>query len=350
MSSMSYRDAGVDRGRAAQAISEIKRLAERTHRPELISSIGGFAGAMRLPQGYRSPVLLASADGVGTKLLLLQQLGRWHTAGVDLVAMNVNDILAQGGRPLFFLDYVAAGRLDPGAIVQIVAGVADACVQAGCTLLGGETAEVPGLLATDQMELAGFAVGICEGEELMAPDRLRAGDVVVGIASSGAHSNGFSLIRRVLAHVGVVDGDGLVQEAEFTPSGWDRPLLDVLLEPTRIYVPAVVPLLSSGVIRSMAHITGGGLPDNLARVLPPGLGMRLDPKAWDEPPLFQWLAAAGRIDRREMYHTFNMGIGFCLVVEPAAAERIAAEVASRLQAAAWIIGEIVPGQGVAGLW
>lgn len=346
---MDYRSAGVDRDRAAEAIHGIARHARRTQRPEQINLIGGFAGAMALPAGYQEPVILASADGVGTKLMLLRQQNKWHTAGVDLVAMNVNDLLAQGGEPLFFLDYVASGRLDPDIIVQIAAGIADACIEAGCTLLGGETAEMPGLLQQDQLELAGFAVGVCEREHLVVPERVRPGDVVIGLASTGAHSNGYSLIRQVLKQTGLVDEDGTV-DASYRPGGWDRPLLDVLLEPTRIYVKPVREVFSPATVRAMAHITGGGLPDNLERVLPPGLGIVLDPGAWPVPLLFQWLAEAGNIKDEDMYRTFNMGIGFALVVDRDSAGSLCSRLAASLGAPAWIIGEVIEGSGVSGLW
>lgn len=349
---MNYRAAGVDRDRAAAAIAAIARQAARTRRPEQLSAIGGFAGAFAVPQKYKTPVLLATADGVGTKLLLLRQLGLWHTAGVDLVAMNVNDILAQGGEPLFFLDYIAAGRLDPPTIAALGSGMAEACLEAGCTLLGGETAEVPDLLTGDQLELAGFAVGICEGDRQLSPHHVKKGDAVIGLSSSGAHSNGFSLIRRVLEKANLTK-DGAIVNADYRPPGWDKPLFPVLLQPTRIYVKAVQPLLAandSGEIRVMAHITGGGLPDNIQRVMPEGLGVHLDPSRWHRPPLFDWLADKGGIRDEDMFATFNMGIGFVLIVDPNRAEEIARTAAAIMGAPAWIIGEVVTGSGVTGLW
>lgn len=348
MNPLDYRSAGVDRDRAARVVAGIARHAARTRRPEQLSGIGGFAGAMVIPAGYRRPVLCATADGVGTKLLLLRHSGRMRTAGVDLVAMNVNDLLACGAEPLFFLDYVAAGRLEPDHIVEAAAGMADACLEAGCTLLGGETAEVPGLLGDDDLELAGFAVGVCEHDRLLDGRGVQVGDAVIGLASSGPHSNGYTLVRRVLAREGLLDGRGC-PDAGYTPPGWDRPLLEALLAPTRIYARAVRPLLQEGQVRAAAHITGGGLPENLPRVLPPGLGIRLDPQAWQVPPVFTWLAGAGGIEPAEMYRTFNMGIGFAVIVPAAGAGEACRRLASDLGAPAWIIGEVVRGGGVAGL-
>jgi len=345
---LDYRSAGVDRDRAARTVAAIARHAARTRRPEQIAGIGGFAGAMALPGGYRRPVLCAAADGVGTKLLLLRAAGRMHTAGVDLVAMNVNDLLACGAEPLFFLDYVAAGRLKPEEIAAAAAGMADACVEAGCTLLGGETAEVPDLLREGDLEMAGFAVGICEEDRLLDGRRVSPGDAVIGLASTGPHSNGFTLVRRVLARAGLLDANGR-PDTGYVPEGWDRPLVDALLAPTRIYVRALRPLLEAGRVSALAHITGGGLPENLPRVLGPGLGIRLDPGAWEVPPVFAWLAAAGGIEPAEMYRTFNMGIGFAVIAPAAEAEDVRAQLASALGAPAWIIGEVARGRGVTGL-
>ncbi|HEX6988635.1 MAG TPA: phosphoribosylformylglycinamidine cyclo-ligase [Bacillota bacterium] len=348
MKPLDYRGAGVDRDRAARAIAGIARHAARTRRPEQLAGIGGFAGAMALPAGYRDPVLCAAADGVGTKLLLLRRAGRMRTAGIDLVAMNVNDLLACGAEPLFFLDYVAAGRLEPDEVVEAAAGMADACLEAGCTLLGGETAEVPGLLGEGDLELAGFAVGVCERERLLDGRRVSAGDVVIGLASTGPHSNGFSLIRRVLARAGLVDADGR-PDAAYVPSGWKGTLLDALLAPTRLYGKALSTLASREPVRAMAHVTGGGLPENLPRVLPRGLGIRLDARAWEAPPVFDWLAGAGGIEPAEMYRTFNMGIGFAVIVPAADADGLRRRLAADLGAPAWIIGEVVRGSGVIGL-
>ncbi|HEY8449532.1 MAG TPA: phosphoribosylformylglycinamidine cyclo-ligase, partial [Bacillota bacterium] len=246
------------------------------------------------------------------------------------------------------LDYMAAGRLDATELIEAAAGMADACVEAGCSLLGGETAEVPGLLADDQLELAGFAVGVAEREALPDPTRVRVGDAVIGLAASGPHSNGFSLIRKVLERAGVVASDGRL-DIGYRPEGWDKPLLDALLEPTRIYVRSVRPLLGTGCIRGLAHITGGGLPENLPRALPRGLGLRLDPDAWPVPPVFRWLEGAGGIERQELYATFNMGIGFALIVDRQAADRVVARLTGEQGMAAWVIGEVVRGEGVSGL-
>lgn len=344
-----YRAAGVDRGRAAEVIAGVAQAAARTRRPEQLSGIGGFAGAIALPDRYRSPLLLAAADGVGTKLLLLAATGRWRTAGHDLVAMNVNDLLAQGAEPLFFLDYVAMGRLEPAQIVQAVEGMADACVASGCALLGGETAEVPGVLTDRQMELAGFAVGVCERGDLLDGSRVQPGDVILGCASSGPHSNGFALIRRVLAQAGLWDEAAGRLDTAYTPTGWQATLAEALLAPTRLYVKAVLPLLAEGRIVAMAHITGGGLPENLPRALPAGCGARLDPQAWPVPEVFRWLEGAGNIDRAEMFRTFNMGVGLAVIVPALEADAVARRLADALAAPVWPIGEVVRGEGVTGL-
>jgi phosphoribosylformylglycinamidine cyclo-ligase len=332
---LTYRAAGVDVEAGEEAVRLIKKDVESTYIPGVLGSLGGFAGLFEVPQGLEDPVLVSSTDGVGTKILLAQQTGRLDTVGIDLVAMSANDVLTVGARPLFFLDYIAVGRLQPGEMAQLVAGVAEGCRQAGCALIGGEMAEMSGLYAPGEFDLAGFCVAIAERKKLIGGSQVKAGDIVLGLASSGVHSNGYSLVRKILETSGVQLNESLPGMAE--------PAADVLLAPTRIYVKSVLGLLDKGVpVKGMAHITGGGIAGNLARVIPEGLSAHLHLDWWTLPPVFGALQTLGGVSRTEMFLAFNMGLGFLLVVPEAAA----GQAVSMLQDAgeqAVVVGEIVAG-------
>jgi phosphoribosylformylglycinamidine cyclo-ligase len=304
---MTYRVAGVDIEAGEEAVRLIKADAESTHIPGVLGSIGGFAGMFQLPSGLRDPVLVTSTDGVGTKLLLAQETGRLDTVGIDLVAMSVNDVLTVGARPLLFLDYVAVGRLLPAEMARIVAGVAEGCRQAGCALVGGEMAEMPGLYTPGEFDLAGFCVGLVERAKIIDGSQVEEGDVVLGLASSGFHSNGYSLVRKVL-EVSRLSLDDRFPDMSET-------IADTLLRPTRIYVRSVLDLLDADIpIKAMAHITGGGVIGNLSRVIPEGLSARLDFSRREIPSMFRAIQRLGDIADEEMFATFNMGVGYVLVV------------------------------------
>jgi phosphoribosylformylglycinamidine cyclo-ligase len=335
----SYRDAGVDIGEGARAVDAIRDAVHSTYRGEVIGDIGGFGGLFSAAafKSMEEPVLVSGTDGVGTKLKLAQLLGTHDTVGVDLVAMCANDILVSGAEPLFFLDYVAIGKVESETVAAIVGGIADGCRQAGCALIGGEMAEHPGVMAEDDYDLSGFCVGVVDRPKMIDGSTIEPGDVILGLASSGAHSNGFSLIRRVL-----VDG----HEDELGLPRLDLggvTLGEALLAPTRIYVKPVLQLLWAGVpIKGMAHITGGGITENLDRCLPEGVDAFVHRVAWKRPRIFDLLAEATRLSDDELYRTFNMGIGMCLVLEPKAAANAAA--ALRLAGeTVYEIGEIVAG-------
>jgi phosphoribosylformylglycinamidine cyclo-ligase len=333
---MDYRTAGVDVEAGRAFVNDIRSLVASTHRPGAIGGLGGFSGWFELPQGYQQPVLVSGTDGVGTKLKLAQALNRHHTVGIDLVAMCVNDILTCGAEPLYFLDYLATGKLDRLQLTDVVAGIAEGCRQAGCALLGGETAEMPGFYGVGEYDLAGFAVGVVEKISILDASRVEVGDVAIGLASTGVHSNGFSLVRKIIADRGFQWQD--------TPSELGgKSLGDVFLEPTKIYVSTVLAALRADLpIRSMAHITGGGLPENLPRCLGNSQSIKVVTDSWDIPPLFNWLAAVGDVDRRDMFHTFNMGIGYAIIVPKSAAASVIAWLQER-QIAAWEIGRVVSG-------
>lgn len=329
-----YKEAGVDIEKASKFVEAIKGLAQRTLKPWVIGGIGGFSAAVRIPEGYEAPLLLATCDGVGTKLKVAQALRRYNTVGIDLVAMCVNDLLPMGGRPLFFLDYLAAGSLDPERDTELLAGVVKGCEEADCSLVGGETAEMPGLYREGDFDLVGFAVGVVEASRLVDGRTIEEGDVVVGLASSGLHSNGFSLVRRVLEAKGIpldahVEGVGALGEE--------------LLRPTRIYARTVQGLLARHHLKGMAHITGGGLPENLPRVLPKGLGIRIR-VTWEIPPIFRFIQSLG-VPWEEMWRVFNMGIGFALIVDRDEVEAVV-EDAVALGEEAFVIGRVVRGEGV----
>jgi phosphoribosylformylglycinamidine cyclo-ligase len=304
---LSYRDAGVDIDAGDDLVDRIKPHARRTLRPEVLGGIGGFGALMELPKHYREPVLVSGTDGVGTKLKLAFQLNKHDTIGQDLVAMSVNDILVQGAEPLFFLDYFACGKLDVDVGEQVVAGIARGCELAGCALIGGETAEMPGMYPIGEYDLAGFAVGVAEKSRLIGGQTIKAGDAVLGLASSGPHSNGYSLIRKVVEVTG----------ADLYADFHGRPLGEVLLEPTRIYVKSLLALMKVVTVKGMAHITGGGLLENVPRILHEDLAAVLSKNAWEMPPVFRWLMEAGKVAEHEMYRTFNCGIGMVVVVDEA---------------------------------
>lgn len=331
---LTYRDAGVDIDAGNAVVERIKPLVKRTFRPEVMGGLGGFGALFDLAGRYREPVLVSGTDGVGTKLKLAQQLGRHDSIGIDLVAMCVNDVLVQGAEPLFFLDYFATGKLDVDTTVAVVGGIARGCELAGCALIGGETAEMPDMYPPGEYDLAGFTVAAVEKSQLLDGSRVAAGDVLVGLASSGPHSNGYSLIRRILAR----SAASLQQDLD------GRALGEALMAPTTIYVKPVLELLrrhGADGLHGMAHVTGGGLTENIIRVVPAGLGLDIDATAWPLPPVFQWLRTAGALADAEMWRTFNCGIGFVLIVPP---EHLAA-VETDLEALAlahWRIGEVVP--------
>ncbi|MBM7115116.1 phosphoribosylformylglycinamidine cyclo-ligase [Archangium primigenium] len=303
-----YKQAGVDIEAGDAFVERIKPHAARTMRPEVLAGVGGFGGLFALPPGkYREPVLVSGTDGVGTKLKVAFQAGRHGTVGIDLVAMSVNDILTSGAEPLFFLDYFATGRLEVDAAAEVVKGIAQGCEQAGCALLGGETAEMPGFYARGEYDLAGFCVGVVERSEIIDGRDIRPGDALIGLTSSGLHSNGYSLARKVLLEDAKLPLDAV-------PEGLDRPLVDALLEPTRIYVKDVLALMKTVKLKGLSHITGSGIPGNLPRCLPEGTRAVLDSTAWTRPPLFELIERLGGVARAEMYDTFNMGLGLIAVV------------------------------------
>lgn len=335
---LSYRDAGVDIDAGDALVERIKPFAKRTLRPEVLGGIGGFAGLVEIGQRFKAPVLVSGTDGVGTKLRLAFDLNRHDTVGIDLVAMSVNDILVQGAEPLFFLDYFACGHLDVDTAATVIAGIARGCEQAGCALIGGETAEMPDMYPSGEYDLAGFAVGIAEKSRLIDGHTITAGDVVIGVASSGPHSNGFSLIRKIVERARAPLDKPIPGSDEATP------LADLLMAPTRIYVKPVLALMEKVTVKGMAHITGGGLVDNVPRVLPEGLAAVLQADSWPMPPVFTWLARAGGVSRDEMFRVFNCGIGFTLIVSPAdRAETLSFLDQHGLEA--WVIGAIVPRAG-----
>jgi len=308
---LSYRDAGVDIDAGDALVENIKPLARRTMRPEVMGGIGGFGALFEISKKYREPVLVSGTDGVGTKLKLAFEMNKHDTVGIDLVAMSVNDILVQGAEPLFFLDYFACGKLDVATATDVVKGIAQGCEFAGCALIGGETAEMPGMYPPGEYDLAGFAVGAVEKSQIINGKTIQPGDAVLGLASSGAHSNGYSLIRKVLQ----------VSGADLNASFHGRTLGETIIEPTRIYVKPLLALMQALPVKGMAHITGGGLLENIPRILQPELTAKLDASSWPLPPLFQWLQEMGNIAPRELHRTFNCGIGMAVVVAASDAER-----------------------------
>jgi phosphoribosylformylglycinamidine cyclo-ligase len=326
---LTYAAAGVSIDAGDELVRRIKPLAERTRTAGVLAGIGGFGAVFQMPAGYREPVLVSGTDGVGTKLKLAFALKRHHTIGQDLVAMSVNDILVQGAAPLFFLDYYACSKLDVDVAEQVVAGIARGCEIAGCALIGGETAEMPGMYEPGEYDLAGFAVGIAEKSELIDGSSIVPGDVVLGLASSGAHSNGYSLIRRIVE----------VSGAHYTDELDGRSLGEQLLEPTRIYCRPVLQVMQKIRIKGMAHITGGGLVENVPRVLPPSVQAVIQRKCWTRPAIFDWLQRHGRVQDSEMHRVFNCGIGYVVVVDAADAVE-AAEAFGAQGETCWPIGTI----------
>jgi phosphoribosylformylglycinamidine cyclo-ligase len=327
--SYSYRDAGVDIDAGDALVERIKPLVKRTQRPEVLAGIGGFGALVEIPAGYRRPVLVAGTDGVGTKLRLAIETHRHGTIGIDLVAMCANDVIVQGAEPLLFLDYYATGKLDVEVAASVISGIAEGCAQAGAALVGGETAEMPGMYHGDDYDLAGFCVGVVEREAIIDGSAVQSGDAVIGLSSSGPHSNGYSLIRKLLTVAGAT---ATTQLAGTT-------LYDRLLAPTRIYVRALLQLLRTGGVHALAHITGGGLTDNIPRVLPAGLEVHLERAAWPRDPIFDWLAEIGNIGDAEMHRTFNCGIGMVIIL-PASAAPAALELLRRAGEGAQVIGEV----------
>ena len=331
---LTYRAAGVDIDAGNALVERIKPLVKRTSRPEVMGGLGGFGGLFDLSGRYKEPVLVSGTDGVGTKLKLAQTLNRHDTIGIDLVGMCVNDVLVQGAEPLFFLDYFATGKLDVDTAVAVVGGIAKGCELAGCALIGGETAEMPDMYPPGEYDLAGFTVGAVEKSQMLGGEGIVAGDVILGVASSGPHSNGYSLVRRILERAGnPLDLDlGGVK------------LADALMAPTTIYVKSMLELLKSTPVHGMAHITGGGLKENIIRVVPDGLGIALDASTIVLPPVFDWLMREGKVAREEMWRTFNCGVGFTVIL-PRDAVSAASTLLTKHGLASSVIGEIVPAQG-----
>jgi len=310
-SSLSYRDAGVDIDAGDQLVENIKPYAKRTMRPEVLSGIGGFGGLVEISKKYQEPVLVSGTDGVGTKLKLAFELNRHDTVGIDLVGMSVNDILVQGAEPLFFLDYFACGKLDVPAATDVIKGIAFGCEQSGCALIGGETAEMPGMYPVGEYDLAGFAVGVVEKSKIITGEHIAPGDVVLGLASNGAHSNGYSLVRKIIERS---------QPDLNAPFDGERTLADCIMAPTRLYVKPMLSLMQKLTVKGMAHITGGGITENVPRVLPKNVVADIAASSWPMPKLFRWLQDGGNVDAQEMYRTFNCGIGMVVVVDAADAD------------------------------
>jgi phosphoribosylformylglycinamidine cyclo-ligase len=329
-----YRQAGVDLDAAERVVDLIRNLATSATPPEVVEGIGGFAGLFKVGEGR---LLAAATDGVGTKTEIARTAGRLDTVGIDLVAMSANDVVCTGADPMFFLDYIAVGQLVPEEVADVVKGIVEGCRRAGCALLGGETAEHPGVLEKGHLDLAGFCVGMVDEAALLGPHRVGGGEALIGLRSSGLHANGFSLVRKALRENQL--------DLASVPPGLTRPLAEELLEPTLIYAPAVLAATRRGLLRSAAHITGGGLVDNLPRALPPGLGALLDRDAWEAPEIFRFVAEISRSNEDEMFRTFNMGLGMVLVVaDDAVAEAIGVMGAAGFEAAP--VGRVIPGEGV----
>ena len=331
MTGSTYRDAGVDLAAADRAVERIKALAAATHGPEVLGGVGGFGGLFEL-SGYRQPVLVSGTDNVGTKLKIALAMGRFESLGRDVVNACVNDVIVCGAKPLFFLDYLATGKMDANLAEEIVRGIAAACVENGCALIGGETSQLPGLFAPGEFDLSGFAVGVVEKDDILDGTTIRPGDALLGLPSSGLHTNGFSLVRRIF---GVDDNPRVLEE--HVPR-LDATLGDALLVPHRCYYPLLAPVLPQ--IKGMAHITGGGFEGNVPRCLPEGVAARINLDAWDVPPIFRLLQERGRVEEAEMYRVFNMGIGMVLVVAPDALATVQAAVPE-----ARVVGEVVVGAG-----
>ncbi len=329
---LTYKDAGVDIDAGNSLVERIKPLVARTRRKEVLAGLGGFGGLFAIPPDrYEEPVLVSGTDGVGTKLKLAQKLHRHDTIGIDLVAMCANDVLVLGAEPLFFLDYFGCGRLDVDTAADVIAGIANGCEQAGAALIGGETAEMPDMYADGEYDLAGFCVGAVDRKDLIDGSTIEAGDIIIGIASSGLHSNGFSLIRRVLE----IDDRSLID---------GTPVAELLLEPTKIYVRPVLALMNEVTVKGLAHITGGGISENLPRALPEGMHARVDTNSWQQAAVFDWLADTGRIAIDEMRRTFNCGVGMTVVLAQDEADT-GVKVLTQAGETAWLMGEVLAGAG-----
>jgi phosphoribosylformylglycinamidine cyclo-ligase len=330
--SLSYKDAGVDIDAGNALVERIKGITKRTHRPEVLGGLGGFGALCEIPQGYTQPVLVSGTDGVGTKLRLAMEMQIHNTIGIDLVAMCVNDLVVAGAEPLFFLDYYATGALDIDIAADVVSGIGKGCELAGCALVGGETAEMPGMYEGEDYDLAGFCVGVVEKSKIIDGSTVSPGDVLLGLASSGPHSNGFSLIRKILE----------VSDADLQTDHDGTTLGNALLEPTRIYVKPILELLTQCKVKALSHITGGGLLENLPRVLPQDCNAVIDTSSWTMPSIFSWLQQAGNVELLEMYRTFNCGVGMVLCVAEEDRD-LALGVLSEAGENAWLIGEITSG-------
>jgi len=337
---LDYRQAGVDIEAGRTFVEKIRDSVARTHRAGVLGSLGGFGGCFEIPAGYRQPVLVSGTDGVGTKLKIAQSANKHDTIGIDLVAMCVNDVLTSGAEPLFFLDYLATGKLEPDQLAEVVKGIADGCQMAGCALLGGETAEMPGFYGVGEYDAAGFCVAIAEKSEMLNGTQVNIGDAVIGLASSGIHSNGYSLVRKIIETKGYNWSDKLSISAETE----DLTLAEVFLTPTQIYVKPILAALKSDLdIHGLAHITGGGLPENLPRCLGDGQAIKIFRNSWQIPALFQWLQSQGEVPELDMFNTFNMGIGMAVVVAPSKVDQAIAY----FQAQGFIanrIGEVMVGE------
>jgi phosphoribosylformylglycinamidine cyclo-ligase len=327
--SLSYKDAGVDINAGNALIERIKGVAKRTRRPEVMTGLGGFASLFELPQGYKQPVLVSGTDGVGTKLRLAMDMGKHDTIGIDLVAMCVNDLIVGGAEPLFFLDYYATGKLNVDIAADVVSGIGDGCEMAGVALVGGETAEMPGMYEGEDYDLAGFCVGIAEKEEIIDGSKVATGDTLIAIASSGPHSNGYSLVRKIIE----------VSNADLDQDLDGQPLKDALIAPTKIYVKSVLKLINASEVHALCHITGGGFQENIPRVLPATAKAVINTKSWDLPPVFKWLQEKGNVDAFEMYRTFNCGVGMIACI-PADKADSAVALLNAEGEQAWIIGHI----------
>lgn len=327
--SLTYRDAGVDIDAGNELVDRIKNTAARTRRPEVLGGLGGFGAMVAIPPGYREPVMVSGTDGVGTKLRLAMQLQKHDTIGIDLVAMCVNDLVVGGAEPLFFLDYYATGKLNVDIAAQVVEGIGRGCELSGCALVGGETAEMPGMYEGDDYDLAGFCVGIAERSEIIDGSRVQPGDALLALGSSGPHSNGYSLIRKILE----------VNDASLDQSIAGTTLANALMAPTRIYVKNLLQLIKQVDVRALSHITGGGLPENIPRVLPDGTIAAIDTSSWKLPAVFEWLKNAGGVASEEMYRTFNCGIGMVVCV-PANQKDLALDILKGLGETAWQLGVI----------
>ncbi|OLQ87228.1 phosphoribosylformylglycinamidine cyclo-ligase [Vibrio ponticus] len=331
--SLSYKDAGVDIDAGNALVDRIKGAVKRTRRPEVMGGIGGFGALCELPTKYKQPVLVSGTDGVGTKLRLALDMNKHDTIGIDLVAMCVNDLIVQGAEPLFFLDYYATGKLDVDTAADVVSGIAEGCVQAGCALIGGETAEMPGMYEGEDYDVAGFCVGVVEKEDIIDGTKVAAGDALIAVGSSGPHSNGYSLVRKILE----VSGADKNQELE------GRTIGEHLLEPTKIYIKSALKMIEKHDIHAISHITGGGFWENIPRVLPEGTKAVIDGNSWEWPVIFKWLQEQGNVTTHEMYRTFNCGVGL-IVALPAEQADAAVELLQQEGENAWVIGTIAPAQ------